>query len=221
MSNHLYTCNQSWMRNQSSSTNNLGWVGISFVFILFIWRFLEKGYDTLWLQRYRSKQRIQRNKQRRRVQFCWAVASVGLSCYWVGNFVTHALKFDNNSDHPHPPHLQKICPQNMLCKRGSVWHNSRLESRDFYRKIWHTDPLLWHTNPPLLSHMNPFFYWGWGWSLICWKIVFIPNLTKEAGIQKYWFFEDSPPQTKIRGVPTTPDPNTSAKVSRYKWEAYR
>ena len=23
------------------------------------------------------------------------------------------------------------------------------------------------------------------------------------------------------GVPTTPDPNTSAKVSRYKWEAYR
>ena len=25
----------------------------------------------------------------------------------------------------------------------------------------------------------------------------------------------------IGGVPTTPDPNTSAKVSRYKWEAYR
>ena len=24
-----------------------------------------------------------------------------------------------------------------------------------------------------------------------------------------------------RGVPTTPDPNTSAKVSRYKWEAHR
>ena len=23
------------------------------------------------------------------------------------------------------------------------------------------------------------------------------------------------------GVPTTPDPNISAKVSRYKWEAYR
>ena len=25
----------------------------------------------------------------------------------------------------------------------------------------------------------------------------------------------------LRSVPTTPDPNTSAKVSRYKWEAYR
>ena len=25
----------------------------------------------------------------------------------------------------------------------------------------------------------------------------------------------------LRRVPTTPDPNTSAKVSRYKWEAYR
>ena len=25
----------------------------------------------------------------------------------------------------------------------------------------------------------------------------------------------------IRRVPTTPDPNTSEKVSRYKWEAYR
>ena len=25
----------------------------------------------------------------------------------------------------------------------------------------------------------------------------------------------------IGGVPTTPDPNTSAKISRYKWEAYR
>ena len=25
----------------------------------------------------------------------------------------------------------------------------------------------------------------------------------------------------IGGVPTTPDPNTSAEASRYKWEAYR
>ena len=28
-------------------------------------------------------------------------------------------------------------------------------------------------------------------------------------------------KTPIRRVPTTPDPNTSEKVSRYKWEAYR
>ena len=25
----------------------------------------------------------------------------------------------------------------------------------------------------------------------------------------------------VGGFPTTPDPNTSAKASRYKWEAYR
>ena len=27
--------------------------------------------------------------------------------------------------------------------------------------------------------------------------------------------------TQFGGVPTTPDPNTSAKASQYKWEAYR
>ena len=30
-----------------------------------------------------------------------------------------------------------------------------------------------------------------------------------------------PSPTILGSVPTTPDPNTSAKVSRYKWEAYR
>ena len=29
------------------------------------------------------------------------------------------------------------------------------------------------------------------------------------------------PLLPFEGVPTTPDPNTSAKVSRHKWEAYR
>ena len=28
-------------------------------------------------------------------------------------------------------------------------------------------------------------------------------------------------RTWVGGVPTTPDPNTSAEVLRYKWEAYR
>ena len=36
-----------------------------------------------------------------------------------------------------------------------------------------------------------------------------------AGPQDFWCQKD------LGGVPTTPDPNTSAKVSRYKWEAYR
>ena len=30
-----------------------------------------------------------------------------------------------------------------------------------------------------------------------------------------------PPQACFGGVPTTSDPNTSAQVSRYRWEAYR
>ena len=33
--------------------------------------------------------------------------------------------------------------------------------------------------------------------------------------------ENSSVTNKVGSVPTTPDPNTSAKVSRYKWEAYR
>ena len=33
--------------------------------------------------------------------------------------------------------------------------------------------------------------------------------------------DPTPHASLVGGVPTTPDPNTSAKVSRYKWEAYR
>ena len=35
------------------------------------------------------------------------------------------------------------------------------------------------------------------------------------------FKEDFQKPSKNWGVPTTPDPNTFAKVSRYKWEVYR
>ena len=59
-------------------------------------------------------------------------------------------------------------PQKYAIQWGSIWHKSRLKSRDFYRKYGIQTQLLWHTNPPLLCHMHR-FYWGWGWSLICWK----------------------------------------------------
>ena len=81
------------------------------------------------------------------------------------------LLFENNSDHPHPPYLQKICPPKYAIQWGSVWHKSRLKSRDFYRKYWHTTTPNFYgiRTPPLLCHMNR-FYWGWGWSLICWLL---------------------------------------------------
>ena len=65
------------------------------------------------------------------------------------------------SGHPHPPYLQN--PQKMpyICHTmGSVWHESPLKSRDFYRKygirrairtrLWHTNPL-----PPFMPY-EPF-----------------------------------------------------------------
>ena len=36
--------------------------------------------------------------------------------------------------------------------------------KGFLQKMWHTDPKTWHTNPPLLCHMNR-FYGGWGGGL--------------------------------------------------------
>ena len=36
-----------------------------------------------------------------------------------------------------------------------------------------------------------------------------------------WPLECAQRKKELGSVPTTPDPNTSEKVSRYKWEAYR
>ena len=63
-----------------------------------------------------------------------------------------------------------------ICQSGSVRHKSRLKSRDSYRKYGIRTPQnmaygppknMAYEPPPLLCHMNRFF-WGWGWSLICW-----------------------------------------------------
>ena len=68
-----------------------------------------------------------------------------------------AIRCENNSDHPHPPYLQKMCPQNMPYKRGSVWHKSRLNSRDFYRKYGIRTPQdMAYEPPPLFVPYEPF-----------------------------------------------------------------
>ena len=46
--------------------------------------------------------------------------------------------------------------------------------------------LLWHTNHPLLCHMNCFY---WGWSLICWRVLFCEIavvLRSNAARQKHY-----------------------------------
>ena len=46
--------------------------------------------------------------------------------------------------------------------------------------------------------------------------------SNRSKVQSQKINSESPSESHpIGGVPTTPDPNTSAKVSRYKWEAYR
>ena len=58
------------------------------------------------------------------------------------------------------PHIcKKYAPKICAIQWGSVWHKSRLKSRDFYRKYGIRTPKIWHMNPPLLCHMNR-FYWG-------------------------------------------------------------
>ena len=44
---------------------------------------------------------------------------------------------------------------------------------------------------------------------------------KAHKIFRHKLFAPHPKRPIFGGVPTTPDPNTSAKVSRYKWEPYR
>ena len=51
-------------------------------------------------------------------------------------------------------------PQKYAIQRGSVWHKSWLESRDFYRKYGIRTPF-YGIRTPLLCHMNR-FYGGWG-----------------------------------------------------------
>ena len=54
------------------------------------------------------------------------------------------------------PHICKKYAPKYAIQWGFVWHKSWLKSRDFYRKYGIRSQLLWHTNPPLLCHMNRF-----------------------------------------------------------------
>ena len=47
-------------------------------------------------------------------------------------------------------------PPKYAIQRGSVWHKSRLESRDFYRKYGIRTPFLWHTTSPFYAIYEPF-----------------------------------------------------------------
>ena len=74
-----------------------------------------------------------------------------------------ATRDENTSDHPHPPIFVKKMPPKYAIQWGSVWHKSRLKSRDFYRRYGIRTPKARHTGPPILCRMSR-FYWGWGWS---------------------------------------------------------
>ena len=73
----------------------------------------------------------------------------------------------NNSDHPHPPYLQKICHQNMPYNGGpygiKIGENQGISTENMAY-----GPNFYGIRTPHLCHMNR-FYWGWGWSLICWS----------------------------------------------------
>ena len=71
--------------------------------------------------------------------------------------------------------LAKTMTPKYAIKWGVIWRKNPLQIKGLSQRMWCTNRLLWHTNsdfygirtPPLLCHMNR-FYWGWGWSLICW-----------------------------------------------------
>ena len=67
---------------------------------------------------------------------------------------------------PHP-HICKNIPPKYAIQCGFVWHKSRLRSRDFYRKYGIRTQKYSIRTPPRFMPYDP-FYWGWGWSLICW-----------------------------------------------------
>ena len=75
------------------------------------------------------------------------------------------FKVENNSDHPHPPYWQKRCPENMPYN-GGLYGIKVGSNQGISTEIRHTDPKTMAYKPPLLRHMNR-FYWGWGWSFIC------------------------------------------------------
>ena len=51
--------------------------------------------------------------------------------------------------------------------------------------VAHKLRLLWHTNPDILRHMSH-FYWGWGWSSICWAFLSITELVLSSLNLRAW-----------------------------------
>ena len=140
-SNHGRLRRKSWTSAPKSLFSQPHWWGRSF---------LTPGHPGVRVRNVRGKSRPK--------SFCL--------CFFVPLWFTP--KPENNSDHPHPPYLQKIRSQNMPYNGGLYGIKSRLKSRDFYRNMAYGPQKYGMRNPPFLCHMNR-FYWGWGWSLICWK----------------------------------------------------
>ena len=70
--------------------------------------------------------------------------------------------YENNSDHPHPPIFAKNMPQKYAIQWESVWHKSRLNSRNFYRKYGIRTPLLYGIRIPPFMPYEPFLLGGGG-----------------------------------------------------------
>ena len=69
---------------------------------------------------------------------------------------------ENNSDHPHPPYLQKICPQNMPYN-GGLYGVKVGQNQGVSTEMWHTHPkTVAHEPPPPFMPYEPSFYMGVG-----------------------------------------------------------
>ena len=68
---------------------------------------------------------------------------------------------ENNSDHPHPPYLQKICPKNMPHNGGlygiKVGSNQGISTENMAY-----GPQIWHTDPPVYATRTNFMGGGGG-----------------------------------------------------------
>ena len=109
----------------------------------------------------------------------WKVVKICLKISVFDNFFTNLCK----------KYDPKICHK----MRGHTAYKS-LEMKGLSQRMWcaRTDfygiraPTFMAYEPPLLRHMNR-FYWGWGWSLICWK--FVPAIVlggSSQGLKNFW-----------------------------------
>ena len=92
----------------------------------------------------------------RQFEIFWFTSSNMLSCKWhefhseqKGFLCVCTIVTVLNTILTTPtPHICKNMPPKYAIQWGSVWHKSRLKSREFYRKYGIRTPKIWHTKPP-------------------------------------------------------------------------